>query len=110
MYFRHLNHLTGYALILQDSKGKYVGHFHLGSFHGEGSMFVKGGYFKVIGTINPDFQFLQSDANYSHPNSYNQGSWEKGRLVNGGFVFTDGLEHSKLGEDKWSYCTAEDPR
>jgi hypothetical protein len=62
--------------------GRYVGNFVDGQFHGEGSLFVKGGYFK--------------------------GDFEYGRLVEGKFVFTDGLECENLVE--WDYCTPEDPR
>mmetsp|Transcript_21498 Transcript_21498/g.31213 ORF Transcript_21498/g.31213 Transcript_21498/m.31213 type:complete len:180 (+) Transcript_21498:141-680(+) len=62
--------------------GKYIGNFLEGLFHGEGTLYVKGGYFK--------------------------GEWEYGKMVEGKFYFSDGLEYE--AGDEWTYCTEEDPR
>ena len=67
-----------------DDKGAYIGGFHNGQFHGEGTMYVKGGKFV--------------------------GLWEQGKLVKGGFVFDDGLEHRPVDRKFWEYCSEEDPR
>jgi hypothetical protein len=31
-------------------------------------------------------------------------------LVKGGFIYDDGLEHKRVEESSWSYCSKEDPR
>lgn len=62
----------------------YEGNFLDGQFHGEGKLTVKGG-------------------------SY-QGYWKEGKLVEGGFVFDDGLPHLKVGYKYWEYCSQYDPR
>jgi hypothetical protein len=51
-------------------------------FHGEGTLFVKGGYYK--------------------------GEFEQGKLVEGNFVCTDGLDCEELSE--WAYCSQDDYR
>jgi hypothetical protein len=69
---------------LPEGKGKYIGEFFNNEFHGEGTMYIKGG--KYLGT------------------------WEKGRLVKGNFVFDDGLAHRPVDRKFWEYCSEEDPR
>ena len=66
----------------ESSFGRYVGNFIDGQFHGEGTLFVKGGYYK--------------------------GDFERGKLVEGKFITTDGLECEEITE--WVYCTQDDPR
>lgn len=63
---------------------RYEGNFLNGAFHGEGILYVKGG-------------------------SY-QGFWKEGKLVEGGFVFEDGLQHKKVGNKYWEYCSPYDHR
>jgi hypothetical protein len=63
---------------------KYDGNFLDGLYHGEGTLFLKSGRF--------------------------EGNWNKGKLVDGGFIFEDGLHYSKQDEDRWKYCSNEDPR
>lgn len=67
-----------------DGKAKYVGEFSRGVFHGEGSLLVSGGKFT--------------------------GRWEKGKMVHGLFIFDDGLQHKKLGQKTWDYCSSSDHR
>ena len=62
----------------------YEGTFYDGMYHGEGKLTVKGGSF--------------------------QGYWSQGKLVDGGFVFDDGLPHLKMGFKYWEYCSPYDPR
>ncbi|RYY85568.1 hypothetical protein EON63_07260 [archaeon] len=50
---------------------KYEGNFLDGQFHGEGALHVAGGAYK--------------------------GLWRNGVLVDGGFVFDDGLQYVKVG-------------
>ena len=81
---------------------KYIGQFKDGKFHGLGTVFLKAGG-KFAGT------------------------WSNGKLVSGGYIFKDGLEHRKwepaseeekdqsgTGKDvkheEWEYCSAKDPR
>ena len=64
-----------------DGIGKYTGEFANGKFHGYGSLIVPGGKY--------------------------EGQWEEGLLITGGFIFEDGLPHSRR---KWDYCTNKDPR
>jgi hypothetical protein len=63
---------------------RYEGNFLDGQFHGEGILYVKGG-------------------------SY-QGFWKDGKLVDGGFVFEDGLPYLKVGFKYWDYCSKYDRR
>lgn len=63
---------------------RYEGGFSDGQFHGEGTLFVKNGYY--------------------------QGLWRQGRLVDGGFIFGDGLQHRKVGYKYWDYCSRYDRR
>lgn len=63
---------------------KYEGSFVDGEFHGEGTLYVKGGYYK--------------------------GFWQRGVLVDGGFIFDDGLPYLKVGLKFWEYCSDYDPR
>lgn len=63
---------------------RYEGNFLDGQFHGEGSLIVKGGCY--------------------------QGIWQKGRLVDGGFIFEDGLPYLKVGYKFWEYCSRYDRR
>ncbi len=63
---------------------QYEGNFYDGQFHGEGKLIVKGG-------------------------SY-QGHWKQGVLVDGGFIFEDGLPHLKVGYKYWEYCSQYDQR
>eukprot|EP01039_Chlorochromonas_danica_P007254 gene7254-8023_t len=67
---------------LQDCR--YEGSFQDGKFHGEGVLYVPGGYFK--------------------------GFWRSGQLVEGGFVFEDGLPFAKVEHKFWDYCTERDRR
>jgi hypothetical protein len=63
---------------------KYVGNFLDGMFHGEGTLYVQGGCY--------------------------QGYWKEGKLVDGGFIFEDGLSHLKIGYKYWDYCSQYDRR
>ena len=63
---------------------RYEGNFVDGDFHGEGKLYVDKGFYKGI--------------------------WKNGKLVEGGFIFKDGLEYSKVGESNWDYCSKSDPR
>lgn len=47
---------------------------------------------------------------YLWAGGYYKGYWDKGKLVNGGFVFEDGLEYKKVTEKNWDYCSSNDPR
>lgn len=62
----------------------YEGNFFNGKFHGEGTLYVAGGSFK--------------------------GYWQNGELVDGGFIFEDGLQYLKVGHKFWDYCSANDRR
>lgn len=62
----------------------YEGNFLNGYYHGEGVLYVKGGYYK--------------------------GYWQEGKLVEGGFIFDDGLPHLKVGFKFWDYCSQFDHR
>lgn len=63
---------------------KYVGGFVDGQFHGEGTLTVSNGEYK--------------------------GFWKHGKLVEGGLVFKDGLQHLKIGYKYWEYCSRYDRR
>mmetsp|Transcript_6156 Transcript_6156/g.5503 ORF Transcript_6156/g.5503 Transcript_6156/m.5503 type:complete len:179 (-) Transcript_6156:55-591(-) len=62
----------------------YEGAFFDGLFHGQGTLYVKKGKF--------------------------EGLWEKGKLIEGGFVFEDGLKHRQVENEYWDYCSIYDPR
>jgi len=64
---------------------KYIGEFKDGCFHGKGTVYIKAGG-KWTGT------------------------WEKGQMKAGNYVFGDGLEHKQITESGWAYCSASDPR
>jgi hypothetical protein len=76
------NLVTATHLRPSHATGRYVGNFLDGMFHGEGTLFVKGGYY--------------------------QGDFEQGKLAEGKFVSTDGLECEEISE--WNYCSQDDPR
>lgn len=73
-----------YKLMVGSHQCSYVGNFENGLFHGPGTLYVKGGKF--------------------------EGRWESGRLVDGNFVFEDGLPHKGTGLKNWTYCSVYDPR
>ena len=65
--------------------GTYEGEFLAGKFHGEGKLYVRGGYWTGI--------------------------WEEGNLKFAKkFVFDDELDHKGPNEVEWPYCSATDPR
>eukprot|EP01032_Pedospumella_encystans_P023411 gene23411-26502_t len=39
-----------------------------------------------------------------------KGYWVEGKLVNGCYVYSDGLEHKKVTHRAWDYCSNNDPR
>eukprot|EP01038_Epipyxis_sp_PR26KG_P012693 gene12693-17019_t len=63
---------------------RYVGEFINGLFHGNGILYVKGGSFI--------------------------GYWNAGKLIDGNFVFDDGLQYKPLNQTQWDYCSSSDPR
>lgn len=67
------------------SNCKYMGEVKDGNFHGKGTVHIKG-----LGKW--------------------VGEWEYGKMKEGKYVFSDGLEHKSITEDKWSYCSESDPR
>jgi len=67
------------------SGNTYEGNFDNGEFSGEGKLTMKGG-------------------------GLFQGYWKNGELVEGGYVFSDGLQHTPIGTNSWEYCTSKDPR
>lgn len=64
---------------------KYMGELKDGNFHGKGTVHVKGAGKWV-------------------------GEWENGKMVSGRYVFSDGLEHKEINDEKWEYCSETDPR
>lgn len=65
--------------------GKYQGQFLNGLFDGEGALYMHGGRF--------------------------QGTWKKGKLIEGRFIFDDGLKYKTIDDpDKWKYLNVQDPR
>ncbi len=64
---------------------KYIGDFKDGEFHGNGTVYLKGG------------------AKWT-------GTWEKGKMKTGRYVFADSLEHKEINEQNWDYCSSRDPR
>jgi hypothetical protein len=44
------------------------------------------------------------------PGGYYHGYWNNGVLVDGKFVFEDGLEHKNVTQKNWDYCSPNDPR
>ncbi len=73
-----------YNVTVNNQQCSYTGNFENGQFHGAGTLYVNGGKF--------------------------EGRWEFGKMVEGIFIFEDGLKHKKWGEQMWDYCSTEDPR
>ena len=69
---------TFISLHVEGSHGKYDGEFVNGLFDGEGTLYMPDGSGRYEGT------------------------WEKGKLVDGKFIFKDDLVYE---EEKWGYCT-----
>ena len=63
---------------------EYSGGFYDGLFHGEGTLTVPGGRF--------------------------EGVFENGILIEGGFIYSDGLRHRAVENEFWDYCSMYDPR
>lgn len=74
----------GHATYESAHGGKYIGDFVDGLYHGEGTLYVKNGYFK--------------------------GEWEYGKLVDGKFFFRDKLSVGAGELDTWEYCDGEEDR
>jgi hypothetical protein len=70
--------------IYRHKEMRYEGGFVDGHFHGEGILYVDGGCYS--------------------------GYWQRGELVEGGFIFDDGLPHLKVGYKFWEYCSQYDHR
>ena len=73
-----LTNLLIYDTTTEGSHGKYDGEFLNGLFDGEGTLYMPDGSGRYEGT------------------------WEKGKLVDGNFIFNDDLVYE---EEKWGYCT-----
>jgi hypothetical protein len=61
----------------------------------------------LVSTARPHVNLCHSQLN---SDGYYQGYWDNGKLASGGFVFEDGLEHKKVTQKNWDYCSANDPR
>lgn len=87
--------------------GKFTGGEKLKDFTGEGTysygMFKYTGMFKDGMFDGPGTCYMKSGAKF-------KGEWVKGKLVKGGYVFADGLEHKNLEDKEWAYCSRGDPR
>ena len=75
---KHIKPLA--CLHTEGPRGKYDGEFSNGLFDGEGILYLPDGSGRYEGT------------------------WEKGKLVDGKFIFKDDLVYE---EEKWGYCTEE---
>ncbi len=79
----------------------------LKDFNGEGTysygMFKYQGMFKDGVFDGPGTVYMKSGAKF-------KGEWAKGKMVSGGYIFADGLEHKKVEDETWSYCSRSDPR
>jgi hypothetical protein len=87
--------------------GSYTGDYLHGRFHGKGVYVLKNNV-KYEGNFN-DGEFNGEGTLFVNKGCY-KGIWKNGKLIEGGFIFEDGLEYSKINENNWNYCSKKDPR